>query len=138
MCNRGASRQHDATDNNCGAAGGTPTPLLHQLRVGQISDCFKAWFRRSRGSGGVEEHPDRLNANQISQGSGSSEAIAHPRPRNSTFTDWTGYLTKDNLYTTIDTTKGERVLLAIALNPPPASSVNRQGVRAGGWASVPE
>ena len=49
MRKRGASRQHDATGNNCGAAGGTPTPFMHQLSVGQISECFKACFRRSRG-----------------------------------------------------------------------------------------
>jgi len=53
---------------------------------------------------------------ETSQGSGSSETIAHPHPRNTTFTDWTGYLTKDKLYVTIDTTKGERALLAIARN----------------------
>jgi hypothetical protein len=53
---------------------------------------------------------------EVSQGSGSSATAAHPHPRNTTFTDWTGRLTKDNLYITIDTTKGERVLLAIARN----------------------
>jgi len=53
---------------------------------------------------------------ETSQGSGSSETIAHPHPRNTTFTDWTGHLTKDKLYVTIDTTKGERALLAIARN----------------------